>query len=230
MFIDTIIKDPEEVLPRDLLKDIEKLDHGDSNLIQSVITQIHNLQNNEIKIYALILIHDMDTISLKTKQKVFIDFINDSYCDIRYHMVLFAGLYHIKESIPILLELSATDTNALVRSTIFWSLVKFNIQEGLLEKISHELQEPKDDLSLSFLAASLYLLNNKKDSAEMLLLKDFFLKNFFNKKKHQFTEAVQQSIDFSPEFISHLLWKAGYDFPRIATWQILELDWLISKE
>jgi hypothetical protein len=64
----------------------------------------------------------------------------------------------------------------------------------------------------------------------MLLLKEFFLKNYYDKEKQQFNKNTLQNIDFSPDFISHILWKVGYNFPNLNHWDILELDWLISKD
>ena len=227
MLIDTIIGNPEEILPKELHDELEVLVQGNSKVVDSIITQIKAIQDDQKRKFALLFIYELE-IGIEFKKKIYNEFIFDTSSDIQYHIILFAGMYNIAESISALQTIKNTSKDFIQYAAI-WALVKIGHSEGLTNQITEKLSKVKDDRALTLVAAALYLLNNNKNSQEMLLLKDYFLNNFYDEEKQQFYDIVLQSIDFSHELIAHLLWHVGYKFVEILDWDDLQLDWLINR-
>ncbi len=227
MLVDTIIGNPDDILPKELLESLEVLANGNNTIVDKTINQIESLQKDQQRLYALLFLYELKIITLEVRKKIFSKFISDSNKNIQFHMVLFSGMYNIEASVPNL-QLIRKNSDDLIQCTALWALTKFGHHEGLINQIIEKLTMVKDDRAITLLAASLYLLNNDKNSYEMLLLKDYFLNNFFDEERHCLNEITAQSIDFSPHFMGYLLWQVGYKFITIIDWNLLNLNWLIS--
>jgi len=228
MLIDTIIERPKKILPRELYINIERITKGNSKVVESIINQIKTIQDDKNRMFALLFIFELDDINVDIKKKIFSEFLSDTNNNIQFHMILFAGIYYIEESLSTLHTIKTTSENLILCTTI-WSLAKLGRYEGLTNQIAEQLSTLEDDRALTLVASALYLICNDKNSREILLLKDYFLKNFYDEKKQCLFDVVAQSVDFSPEFIGYLLWQSGHEYITISNWSTLDLDWLISK-
>lgn len=226
MLIDTIIGNPEEIVPKKLYDELETLVHGNTEVVDSIIAQIKAIQDDQNRMYALLFIYELKEIDVEIKKKIFNEFIFDRCSDIQYHMVLFAGRYNIAESISALQTINNTSED-LIQCAAIWALAKLGHLEGLTNQIVDNLSKVKDDRALTLIAATLYLFDNNSDSHEILLLKAYFLANFYDAQLDRFNDFVQKGVDFSPYFIAHLLWKVGYKFEKLDHWDLLDLEWLI---
>ncbi len=227
MFIDKITSDSS--LPPGVAMAVTFLSLGKETDTGIVVKHIKSSKKAKRRLYSLLYVHEHQGLSSVQKGEIFKHFIEEEYEPLKYHMTLFSGLYLINENISKLHNFSINSNSELVRCTSIWSLSKLGEYESLMERISKELPIAKEDESTALLAASLYLINTDKNSQEMLLLKDYFLDNFYDEEKQQFYDTVIQSIDFSPELMAFLLWQVGYEFVDIKNWNSLNLDWLISK-
>ncbi|MHA1124376.1 MAG: hypothetical protein ACTSO7_08870 [Candidatus Heimdallarchaeota archaeon] len=228
MLIDIITGNPEEVLTKKLDSSLKELVDGNSNVLPNIISQIKAISDYNIRLYALLFIYELEEIETTIKKKIFSEFLFDTNTNIQFHMILFAGIYYNEESLSSLQKIKY-NSNDLILSTTIWSLAKLGQHDGLTDMIANQLSTLDDDRALTLLVAALYIICNDKNSQEILLLRDYFLKNFYDEKKQCLFDEVAQSIDFSPEFIGYLLWQSGYKYVTLKAWKLLELDWLISN-
>jgi len=226
MFVDIIIGNPAEILPKKLLDELELLVPDNTNSVASIIAQIKAIHDNETRIFALLFIDSLE-IEVDYKRQIFSEFLFDSSSDIQYHMVLFVGKYTLSESISALQTIKNT-SDGLNQCTAIWSLAKLDYHDGLTNQIIEIFPKVKNERALALLAVALYLVNNNANSQEMLFLKDYFLANCYDEEKQHFFPTILQTSTFSPELIAHLLWQVGYKFVEFHSWNSLDIDWLIN--
>ncbi len=225
MFIDKITSN--SLPPPGVGMTISFLSLGKETDTSVVVKHIKSVKKASRRLYCLLYVHEYQELTIIQKREIFKPFIDEEFESLKYHMVLFSGLYHITENISKLQDLGMNHPNELVRCAAIWSRAKLGDHKDLFERIKVESPNVEEDESISLLAASLYLINNNKNSQEMLFLKDYFLDNFYDEGKKQFYDLILHNVDFSSELIAYLLWQIGYKYKTIDDWRSLDLDWLI---
>jgi len=229
-FITNFMANTQEILPPKLLLEIEELVLRGSFDVNIVIDQIKNIQDDDTRLFALLVIHSIKGVDIECKKKTFAAFINDSCINIKYHMVLFAGIYKIAECIPTLQKFTKK-SNELIQCTSFWSLTRLEKFTGFTDKLAELLSKIQSERGFYFIVASLFLINCEHDSKEMKILREFYFTHFFDEENETFIQEIEHvGGEQLSVFISSLLLKVAFKSGPPKKIETNELDWLIIKD
>jgi len=134
----------------------------------------------------------------------------------------------LKEKLVPLVKPLRNDPSLAVQSRVLWVLAKYTREKELTEQIMDALNKVVEDTEQIFLAAALYLIDNSPQSREMLFVKDFFCKHFFDCKTNTLKVLITGSEGYAAQLIGMILGEAGIPLFETGSLEVYNLLWLIK--
>ncbi len=230
MIFEQTIANPKEVLPLHLFQFLADLQQNNSIDLSLFISNIQDQPNRDIRLFLLNYLHEQALLTHPQFVIFFSSFLSDSDNLIRWHVILYLGIYGtINDS--RLLQPFLTDSYELVRAATHWSLAKLNPQLIHISTICSELKQASyDDRSRILLGSALYLLDPSPSSVNMQFLRKYFLSEYFDlETNNYYSDILLGKFGSSAEIFGAILWQAGIKITTSSLLSDLELLWLITR-
>lgn len=215
-------------MPEEIRDNLKQLIANPSEKIEQMMERIQK-KNALVKSNFLKLIMIEKKITEELRTEILTRFLSDKEAGIREKAVLFLEAENVQESIGEL-ERLFQDPDQDVRSKALWAVAKFTRDKELTEKIQQELSQATSENARVMLAAALYIIDNTRNSPEMLFLKDYYLTHYYDLEKEQSKVDLKGEYGESAQIIGLILWKAGIELFALGSLEAYDLTWLIEKD